>query len=64
MKNEVQQFVGKKGTILVGGLMVGVRITDVKMAWGKLRFEVSPLAGSGSVWVESVDIEDSTASAE
>lgn len=58
MKNEVQQFVGKKGTIITGGLMVEVRITDVKMAWGKLRFEVSPIAGSGSVWVESVDVAE------
>lgn len=58
MKNEVQQFVGKTGTIILGGLMIGVRITDVKMAWGKMRYEVSPLSGSGSVWVESVDVSE------
>lgn len=58
MKNTIYQFVGKKGTIFVGGLNVQVEIKDVKNSYGRDRFLVTPIAGSGEVWTESVRVVD------
>jgi hypothetical protein len=57
MKKEIDAFVGKKGSIVViGGLMVDVLIKDVKQSYGKNRFLVSPIKGSGETWVEKVTL--------
>lgn len=56
MKELIEKYVGKKGTIDAGGLKVEVEILDVKLAWGKERYEVQPVAGSGKVWVESITL--------
>jgi hypothetical protein len=58
MKNTIYKMVGKKGTILAGGLKVEVEIKDVKNSYGRDRFLVSPIAGSGEVWVESVTVAE------
>lgn len=34
------------------GLLVKVKILDAKVAWGKTRLLVEPLAGSGQVWID------------
>lgn len=56
MKELIEKYVGKKGTIFVGGLVVEVNIIDVKKAYGQERFKVSPVAGKGEVWVEKVTL--------
>lgn len=56
MKALIEKYVGKKGTIVAGGLTIEVNILDVKLAWGKERYEVEPVAGSGKVWVESITL--------
>ena len=33
-------------------LLVTCRILDIKQAYGRMRFQVSPVNGSGSMWVE------------
>ena len=38
----------------VHGLLVKVTVEDVKMSYGKTRFLVKPVAGSGTVWVENL----------
>lgn len=58
MKNTIYQFVGKKGTIFAGGLRVEVEIKDVKNSYGRDRYLVTPVAGSGEVWVESVSVSE------
>lgn len=57
MKNKIQEFVGKKGWIELGGLEVGVEVKDVKNTYGRDRYLVSPISGQGEVWVEKVNIE-------
>lgn len=58
MKDLVTKFVGQEATIRVGGLKVLVKILDVKQVYGRNRFLVTPLAGSESVWTESVYLSE------
>ena len=51
---ELAQIIGKETSIYIGGLTVYVRVTDVKMSYGRVRYQVSPLLGAGSIWVESI----------
>lgn len=55
-KEKVAQYVGKKGFIKTGGMEVRVNILDYKMSYGRERFQVTPIEGSGEVWVESVNV--------
>lgn len=50
-------YLGKRATIYVGGLHVEVDIINLKQSYGRTRFLVSPVAGSGSVWVENVAVQ-------
>jgi hypothetical protein len=54
---ETMQLIGMQGTIFVGGLNVDVTIKDIKQAYGKTRYQVEPVAGRGSVWVESISLD-------
>lgn len=56
MKETIEKYVGKKGTIFAGGLSVQVKVKDVKTSYGRDRYLVTPVAGSGEVWVESVTL--------
>jgi len=44
--------IGKKGLIFAGGFKVEVEILDYKNSYGKDRWLVKPVAGSGEVWTE------------
>lgn len=56
MKDLIEKYVGKNATVSAGGMRVEVTITDVKISWGKERYEITPVAGSGKIWVESVNL--------
>ena len=56
MKDKILQSVGKKGTIIAGGLTVSVKILDYKTAYGKERWLVTPISGAGQIWVQRVEI--------
>ena len=45
--------IGKQANLDTGGLAVTVKIIDAKTAYGNERYEVRPVVGSGSVWVDS-----------
>jgi hypothetical protein len=49
---QMAQAIGKHVGLKIESLIIPVEITDIKEAWGRLRFEVTPLQGSGSQWVE------------
>ena len=57
MLKEITQYVGKTGNVLLGGLTVAVKIKDVKNSYGRIRYLITPVTGSGEVWVESVKID-------
>jgi hypothetical protein len=52
--NKTYERVGDTGYVECNGLKVSVKITDYKNSYGKDRFEVTPLQGSGRVWTENV----------
>lgn len=54
MVKNLSQLIGKKGIIRLSGLLIEVEIEDVKNSYGKNRYLVSPLAGGGRIWVESI----------
>ncbi len=54
---ESSKYVGKEGVICIGKMCFDVKITDIKMAYGNTRFQVTPIAGEGSVWVEKVTLK-------
>lgn len=56
MKKEVETYVGKKAKVELGGLTVEVKVLDVKKSYGKDRYQITPVAGKGEVWVEKVEL--------
>ena len=51
--SEQYKLIGMPGTINQGGLNVHIRITDVKKSYGNVRYLVTPVSGTGSVWVDA-----------
>ena len=56
MVKEMMSWIGKTGMVGSDGIFYQVKIADVKVAWGKMLFQVEPVAGSGSKWIESTSI--------
>lgn len=55
MKDLIDKYVGKPAKIQTeDGLWIEVEIKDVKTSYGKERFLVTPVSGSGEVWKEQV----------
>jgi hypothetical protein len=54
MKELYDQYVKKVVHIELGGLRVAVVVLDVKKSYGKVRFLVSPVRGTGEVWTEKI----------
>ncbi len=51
---EGMQYIGREGILETGnGLAVSVRCVDIKTTYGRIRFQVQPVTGSGLAWVES-----------
>lgn len=50
---EQVEMVGRTVWLHADGLMVDVRITDVRAAYGRTDYLVTPIAGTLSVWVSS-----------
>ena len=51
------QMIGRIGTVKDGALVYQVTIVDVKESYGRTRYLVTPVAGSGEDWRENVSIE-------
>lgn len=53
---DIVNYIGKQGWIEFGKLMVDVKILDYKRSYGRDRWLVTPVSGSGQVWVENVKL--------
>jgi hypothetical protein len=53
---EARAVIGRTGAVTFNGLAFHVRIKDTKTAYGHVRFLVTPVAGSGQVWVGNVEL--------
>lgn len=50
---ELSQYIGKQGLLITDKLKFGVFVQDAKLAYGNVRFQVTPVSGTGLVWVDS-----------
>lgn len=50
---EIAAAIGGHALLHTDKLSVAVLITDAKLAYGSVRYEVTPRIGSGSVWVDA-----------
>ena len=57
MLKEYAGCIGKTGIIYAHGMNVQVTIVDVKQSYGRIRYLVTPVAGSGQVWTETVTFQ-------
>jgi hypothetical protein len=48
--------IDKKGLYHVNGLHVEVIVIDAKFVYGTVRFQVTPVRGSGLIWVEETSV--------
>ena len=46
------KLLGQEVGVRCESLLGNCRISDIKQAYGRMRFQVSPVNGSGSMWVE------------
>ena len=54
-QNTVTQLLPAVGALVavrMEDMVINCRVTDAKSAWGQVRLQVEPLAGSGSQWVD------------
>jgi hypothetical protein len=49
--------IGQEASLRSDGLWVSVLISDAKLSYGNVRYLVSPVRGSGTVWVDSSRIQ-------
>lgn len=45
--NEMALRIGKQGWIFYRNMRLAVKVVDAKVAWGKVRYQVEPVAGDG-----------------
>ncbi len=45
------QLIGKVMNYAVGELVVRVTVLDYKNTWGCERYSITPVAGTGKIWV-------------
>lgn len=45
--------IGSNGQIFIDGLGVDVRIIDVRQAYGRTDYRITPIRGIGGAWVDS-----------
>ena len=55
---EMAKYLGKVGTLTVAGsrLAFRVKVTDVRVRFGQIDYQVTPLAGVGEAWHDSQNV--------
>ena len=55
---EIAALLGKTATYRCNGLDVAVKILDARAVFGRIDYQITPVAGSGSAWVQSLAIDE------
>jgi hypothetical protein len=56
---ELAQYLGKTAAYYgIPNMVFSVVISDARMSWGKLQFQIKPRDGYGVKWVDSASIGD------
>ena len=50
---QLSENLGKQGLLSISNMQVLVNITDARTVFGRIDYQVSPVNGTGSTWVES-----------
>lgn len=53
MLNEHTEKIGTIITVRLGKLWVDVKILDVRPSFGRVDYQITPVKGSGTVWIEA-----------
>lgn len=56
-QNPLSFYFGKSGQIAIFGIVIKVAIVDARTTSGRRSYLVTPISGSGSVWVSSDRVE-------
>ena len=48
------KLIGQTAQIKEKELLIDIEIIDFKQSWGKNRYLITPIAGSGEIWVENI----------
>lgn len=51
---KIAKIIGSKRIIGLGGLSVEVKVLNYKNSYGRDRWKVTPVSGSGEIWVEDI----------
>jgi hypothetical protein len=49
---EERAYVGRLGVLRVQGMEVEVEVTWARRTFGRVHLEITPVSGSGSIWVD------------
>ena len=52
--SEVSKIVGHDALWNTGSLSIRVKVLDVKFAYGRTRYLIQPISGSGTTWTEQI----------
>lgn len=44
--------IGRTGIYKIDGLEIHIHINDIKAAFGRIDYNISPISGSGEKWVD------------
>ena len=59
--NQVKDVIGKRAFIrasTLGDISIEVEVMDLKVSYGRGRYLVKPVAGTGEAWVEFITLKD------
>jgi N-glycosylase/DNA lyase len=56
--NDISKKIGKTAEVKLKTLVFKVKILDYKFSYGRDRWLVAPVAGSGQMWIENVKFTD------
>ena len=48
---EIADRVGKQAAYNINGINVDIKIIDIRQVYGNTRYLITPLAGTGQIWV-------------
>lgn len=54
MQEKMKQYLNQEVLYRCGALTVEVKIIDYKITYGRERFLITPIKGSGKQWVEQI----------
>ena len=55
---EIAALLGRTATYHVNSLDIKVIIKDARAVFGRIDYQITPVAGSGSAWVQSLAIDE------